>query len=144
MSRIAPGNWHLVKQSTIFNFFSYFHFKDSETQQPETPTQDQEENIPRAVLMSHLRSLSFDINDTATGRITADDLIAISEYITDHIILNTIINPCTDHPVYAESVEEDGDPPPKHPSHAEVVELCAKLSIYLQSLPNAHNFLVYE
>ena len=39
---------HLVKQSTIVNCFSHFHFKAPETQQPELPTKDQEENIPLA------------------------------------------------------------------------------------------------
>ena len=43
-------------------------------------------------------------------------------------------NPGTDHPVCTESNEKGGDPPPKPPSHAEAVNLCAKLSIYRQYL----------
>ena len=39
--------------------------------------------------------------------------------------------PSTNHPVSAESDDEDDDPL----SHAEAFDLCAKLSIYLQSLP---------
>ena len=52
-------------------------------------------------------------------------------------------NPGTGHPVCAESDDEDDDPQPKPPSHAEAVNLCEKLIIYLQSLPDTHHLFPY-
>ena len=138
--RIIQQAWASVKQSTISNCFAHCHFKVTETPQPEPATEDPEDDLPLAVLVTRLRSVGFEVNGTVTDFVTADDQLATSEAITDDIILNTVKNPGTDHHVCAESDDEDDDPPPKPPSHGEAVDMCAKLSVYLESLPDTHQY----
>ena len=82
------------------------------------------------MLVTRLRSVGFEVTGTAIDFITADDQLATSEAITYEIILNTVKNPGKDHHICAESDDDDDDPPPKPPSHAEAVDMCAKLNIY--------------
>ena len=88
----------------IVNCFSHCHLKALETQQPESPAEDPEEDHPLSVLKSRIRYVGFEVDRSATDFITADDqLAATGEAITDGIILNTANNPGTHHPVCAES-----------------------------------------
>ena len=92
---------------------------------------------------TRLRSVGFEVNGTGTDFVTADDQLATCEAITDDVILNTVKNHGTDQHACDESDDEDDDPPQKPPSHAEAVDMCAKLSMYLESLPDTHKYFPY-
>lgn len=53
--RIIQRDSNLVKQSPISHCFSHCHFKSLKTQQPETATENSEEDVPRAYALLALK-----------------------------------------------------------------------------------------